>query len=178
MIWFCEFYHFSIFTKDIIPIMKKGKQLPRNILSPMEDYTDDEEDSFTNYKISPIDDEESHIYARIGKPPPYMIQRFQQQPLPSSQSISSLESTGSHNLSSLDSANGFSPNPNPEQQKKPFTIKNLYVRPPERLGEDKAGAKQTKFHVEAENVADNDDDNDDDQYVTLLPTAQRTLPSV
>ena len=73
--------------------------------------------------------------------------------------------------------NGFNPNPNPEQQKKPFTIKNLYVRPPERLG-DNIAVKQTKFRVEAENVVDNDDDNDDDQYVTLLPTAQRTLPSV
>ena len=54
----------------------------------MEDFTDDEDDGDRGYKISPIDDEESHIYAKIGAPASFMMQRFQQQPFPSNPSIS------------------------------------------------------------------------------------------
>ena len=162
--------------------MKKGTQLPKNILSPVEDLDDDEdEDDFTNYKISPIDDEESHIYAKITRPAPYMIQRFQQQPFPSNPSISSLESNDSQNLSSLDSANTFNnknasnvnasvPTPLATQaKKKPFVIKNLYVKP-ER--EEKM-ANQIKFTQRNEYIGDSDDE--DDQYVTLLPV-QKSMP--
>ena len=94
------------------------------LLSPMEDFTDDGDD-MAGYKISTIEDEESHIYAKIGAPASFMMQRFQQQPFPSNPSISSIESSGSQNLSSLDSANSF--------KKKPFIIKNVYVNPPEDL---------------------------------------------
>ena len=54
----------------------------------MEDFTDDEDDRDRGYKISPIDDEESHIYAKIGAPASFMMHRFQQQPFPSNPSIS------------------------------------------------------------------------------------------
>ena len=161
--------------------MKKGTQLPKNILSPVEDLDDDDddEDDFTNYKISPIDDEESHIYAKITRPAPYMIQRFQQQPFPSNPSISSLESNDSQNLSSLDSANTFNnknannvneqvPKPLATQaKKKPFVIKNLYVKPEEKM------INQIKFTQRNEYMEDSDDE--DDQYVTLLPV-QKPMP--
>ena len=152
--------------------MKKGKQLPRNLLSPMEDLTDDEDD-ITNYKISPIDDEESHIYAKIGAPASFMMQRFQHQPFPSDPSLSSLESSGSQHLSSLDSANSFNNNKqgkmNSAEKKKPFVIKNLYVKPPE----ERPAVKQTKFMLKKDNQEYSDDE--DDQYVTLLPAQPLAL---
>ena len=48
-------------------------------------------------------------------------------------------------------------------KKKPFVIKNLYVKP------DKDGkmVNQTKFTQRNEYIGDTDDE--DDQYVTLLP---------
>ena len=159
--------------------MNRGTQLPKNILSPVEDLDDDEdEDDFTNYKISPIDDEESHIYAKLTRPAPYMIQRFQQQPFPSNPSISSIESSGSQNLSSLDSANSFMNKQRMKEEmkmvspdkKKPFIIKNVYVKPPE----ERHVVKQTKFMLN--NDPEDSDDDADDQYVTLLPTAK--LPPV
>ena len=52
------------------------------LLSPMEDFTDDGDD-MAGYKISTIEDEESHIYAKIGAPASFMMQRFQQKPFPS-----------------------------------------------------------------------------------------------
>ena len=170
-------YLHDLIQKDLIPIVKKGKQLPRNLLSPMEDFTDDEDD-MTGYKISPIDDEESHIYAKIGAPASFMMQRFQQQPFPSNPSISSIESSGSQNLSSLDSANSFMNKQRMKEEmkmvspekKKPFIIKNVYVKPPE----DRHVVKQTKFMLN--NDPEDSDDDADDQYVTLLPTAK--LPPV
>ena len=49
--------------------MKNAKQLPKNLLSPVDDFTDDEDDFGTNYKISPIDDEEwtAHSFANYPK---------------------------------------------------------------------------------------------------------------
>ena len=149
--------------------MKKGKPLPRNLLSPMEDFTDDE-DEINGYKISPIDDEESHIYAKIGAPASFMMERFQQQTFPSNPSISSIESNGSQNLSSLDSANSFMNKlkmKEEERKKKPFVIKNVYVKPPE---ERQVMVKQTKFRLN--NDQEESDDDEDDQYVTLLPNKQ------
>ena len=92
----------------------------------------------------------------------------------------SIESNGSQNLSSLDSANSFmnkmrmkeemTKRVSPEKKKQPFVIKNVYVKPPE----ERQMAKQTKFML-ANDQGESDDD-EDDQYVTLLPT--KPLPPV
>ena len=161
----------NLSPQDLIPSVKKNRQLPKNLLSPQEDFSD-EEDDITNYKICPIDDEESHIYAKLTRPLPYMMQRFEQQPLCSNTaSISSLESSSSHHLSpalsSLDSANSefrIRNTPQPAvtfPAKRPFVIKNLYVKPDNN---------QTEFMMKQNKInAIEDSDDDDDQYVTLLP---------
>ena len=162
----------NLSPQDLIPSVKKNRQLPKNLLSPQEDFSD-EEDDITNYKICPIDDEESHIYAKLTRPLPYMMQRFEQQPLCShTASISSLESDSSLHispaLSSLDSANSEFRRKNTQQSpsKRPFVIKNLYVKP----DNNEQLINQKDFMMKNNKInAIDDSEDDDDQYVTLLP---------
>jgi len=170
---------------DLIPIMKNAKQLPKNLLSPVDDYSDDEDDFGINYKISPIDDEESHIYAKLTRP------HYGKQQFPSNPSISSLDTNDSQSFSSLDSANSafnrkVPPLPSsriskPNQTetrispkvKKPFVIKNLYVKP----NREENCVKQTKFiknNIFVSDIIDDEDDKDD-QYVTLLPESAQNF---
>ena len=159
--------------QDLIPSVKKCRNLPKNLLSPQEDFSDVEDD-ITNYKICPIDDEESHIYAKLTRPLPYMMQRFEQQPLCShTASISSLESAPSLHispaLSSLDSANSEFRRKNTQQSpsKRPFVIKNLYVKPDNN--EQLINQKDLMMKNNNQINAIDDSEDDDDQYVTLLP---------
>ena len=159
----------NLSPQDLIPSSaKKTRNLPKNLLSPQEEFTDDEDD-MTDYKICPIEDEESHIYAKLTRPLPYMLQRFEQQPLCSNNaSLSSLESGGSQQLSSLDSANSEFRRKNTPQTgmmcpaKRPFVLKNLYTRP-------------DSYELTHQINAIEDSEEEDDQYVTLLP-AQQNLP--
>jgi len=161
---------------DLIPIMKNAKQLPKNLLSPVDDFTDDEDDFGTNYKISPIDDEESHIYAKLTRPHSYGKNQFSSNP-----SISSLDTNDSQSFSSLDSANSafnrkVPPLPSSRispKVKKPFVIKNLYVKP----NREENCVKQTKFIKNNVYVGDiiDDEDDKDDQYVTLLPESAQNF---
>ena len=83
----------------------------------------------------------------------------------------SIESNGSQNLSSLDSANSFMNKMRMKEEMKknqPFVIKNVYVKPPE----ERQVVKQTKFMLNT----DEGESDEDDQYVTLLPT--KPLPPV
>ena len=83
----------------------------------------------------------------------------------------SIESNGSQNLSSLDSANSFMNKMRMKEEmkmKQPFVIKNVYVKPPE----ERHVVKQTKFMLNT----DQEESDEDDQYVTLLPT--KPLPPV
>ena len=153
----------NLSTQDLIPsTAKHSRNLPQNLLSPQEEFTDDEDD-MTDYKICPIEDEESHIYAKLTRPLPYMLQRFEQQPLCSNNaSLSSLESAGSQQLSSLDSANSEFRRKNTPQTglmspaKRPFVIKNLYMRP-------------ENYDLNNQINAIEDSEDEDNQYVTLLP---------
>ena len=153
----------NLSAQDLIPSSaKNNRNLPKNLLSPQEEFTDDEDD-MTDYKICPIEDEESHIYAKLTRPLPYMLQRFEQQPLCSNNaSLSSLESGGSQQLSSLDSANSEFRRKNTPQTglmcpaKRPFVIKNLYMRPDNYERNNQINAIE-------------DSEEEDNQYVTLLP---------
>ena len=157
----------NLSAQDLIPSSANNtRNLPKNLLSPQEEFTDDEDD-MTDYKICPIEDEESHIYAKLTRPLPYMLQRFEQQPLCSNNaSLSSLESGGSQQLSSLDSANSEFRRKNTPATglmcpaKRPFVIKNLYMRPDMR---------PENYELDNQINAIEDSEEEDNQYVTLLP---------
>jgi hypothetical protein len=140
---------------------KKSNQLPRNILSEYEEEPDD----IPKYMLTPLE-EESHMFHKSHKP--FMIQRFEKQPLPSSASFSSIHS--SPFSSSLDSTNSNMESPcssitkqaAPEHEK-PFLIKNIHVTGRNQMytkPSDNAKANM-KYALE---------DDSDDQYVTLLPS--------
>ena len=156
----------NLSAQDLIPSSANNtRNLPKNLLSPQEEFTDDEDD-MTDYKICPIEDEESHIYAKLTRPLPYMLQRFEQQPLCSNNaSLSSLESGGSQQLSSLDSANSEFRRKNTPHSglmcpaKRPFVIKNLYMRP----------ENYENYELNNQINAIEDSEEEDNQYVTLLP---------
>jgi len=151
---------------DLIMPFKKSNQLPRNILS----YHDDEADNVPNYMLTPLEDE-SHMYNNSHKP--FMIQRFEKQPLTSNTSFSSINT--SPFSSSLDSANSTMESPystvtkqSVNENEKPFRIKNIHVS-----GRNQVYTKSSE-NAKA-NIKYTLEDDSDDQYVTLLPSVQQCI---
>ena len=117
-------------------VTKSSRPLPKNILSPVEDYSDD--DDYEEYKISPIDDDgESHIYAKLARPGThsYMMPRQHCSAAgavtlhcnPSagmvlSQSLSSLDSSGS--LSSPDTGVRHKTQPDQSHYERPGDLES------------------------------------------------------
>ena len=139
----------------------KQSNLSRNIIRDHQDETD----NIPNYMLTPLEDE-SHVFNNSNKP--FMIQRFEKQPLPSNASFSSINT--SPFSSSLDSANSAMESPGTSitkqftnEHERHFRIKNIHV----------SGRNQS-YMKPAENAKANLKytlgDDCDDQYVTLLPS--------
>jgi len=146
---------------DLIMPFKQSNHLSRNIIRDHQDETD----NIPNYMLTPLEDE-SHVFNNSNKP--FMIQRFEKQPLPSNASFSSINT--SPFSSSLDSANSAMESPGTSitkqftnEHERPFRIKNIHV----------SGRNQS-YMKPAENAKANLKytlgDDCDDQYVTLLPS--------
>jgi len=148
---------------DLIMPLKHPDKLPRNIIR---DYQN-EGDTIPNYMLTPLEDE-SHVFNTSHKP--FMIQRFEKQPLPTNASFSSINTTPFS--SSLDSANSAMDSPCssvskqfPKEHEKPFRIKNIHVSERNQM--------YTKPSENAKaNIKFTLGDDSDDQYVTLLPSVQ------
>lgn len=150
---------------DLIPPFKKANQLPRQLLSDDEDEPDD----IPRFVLTPLEDE-PQTFHKSNKP--FMIQRFEKQPLPSNPSFSSMNS--SHISTSIDSeiSNVETPFSSMARQttyecEKPFLIKNVHV-----------SGRNQMFPKPTENTKANMqytlEDDSDDQYVTLLPSPHST----
>jgi hypothetical protein len=151
---------------DLIMPLKQSNKLPRNILR---DY-DKEADNISNYLLTPLEDE-SHMFNNSQKP--FMIQRFEKQPLPSNNSFSSINS--SPFSSSLESGNSAMESPCGSvtkqfvnEHEKPFRIKNIHVS-----GRNQVYTKPTE--KAKANIKYTLGDDSDDQYVTLLPSDQTVV---
>jgi len=148
---------------DLIMPLKHPDNLPRNIIRDHQN----EGDAIPNYMLTPLEDE-SHMFNSSHKP--FMIQRFEKQPLPSNTSFSSINT--SPFSSSLDSANSAMDSPCssvskqfPKEHEKPFRIKNIHVSERNQM--------YTKPSENAKaNIKFTLGDDSDDQYVTLLPSVQ------
>lgn len=143
---------------DLILPFKKGNQLPRNILSEEEE----EPSESPKFMLTPLEDE-SQTYYTSHKP--FMIQRFEKQPLSSNPSFSSIDYSCSPASNSFDSGN-----PDMEsqynslsKQERPFLTKNVYVNGRNKFTKPTNNTKaNNKYALE---------DDSDDLYVTLLPSA-------
>ena len=140
---------------------KKANQLPRNILSGHED----DEDDVPKYMLTPLEDE-SQMFTKSQKP--FMIQRFEKQPISYNTSFSSINM--SPFSSSLDSANSGMESPSNSitkqaaiKHEKPFHIKNIHV-----AGRNQAYTKPTD-NAKA-NMKYTLEDDSDDQYITIIPS--------
>lgn len=151
---------------DLIMPFKKANQLPRNILSGHED----DEDDVPKYMLTPLEDE-SQMFTKSQKP--FMIQRFEKQPISYNTSFSSINM--SPFSSSLDSANSGMESPSNSitkqaaiKHEKPFHIKNIHV-----AGRNQAYTKPSD-NAKA-NMKYTLEDDSDDQYVTLLPSDNKIV---
>jgi len=146
---------------DLIMPLKNSNNFPRNLIRDHQNEADD----IPNYMLTPLEDE-SHMFSTSHKP--FMIQRFEKQPLPSNTSFSSMNT--SPFSSSLESANSAMDSPCssvskqiPNEHEKPFRIKNIHV-----------SGRNQMYTKPSENAKANLKftlgDDSDDQYVTLLPS--------
>merc|ERR1719154_331633 len=139
---------------DLILPFKRGNQLRRNILSEEEE---EEPNDIPKFMLTPLEDESQSYY---NSHKPFMIQRFEKQPLSSNPSFSSIEYSCSPASNSFDSGNsGMESQSNSlSKQERPFPTKNVHV-----TGRNKFPKPANKKYAL--------EDDPDDQYVTLLPSA-------